>query len=222
MASCPGRFACLSVLRSSLIRVVEAAEDREGPHGAHLSRIHWGCRRVAGDVLPDPLMRPILVAVGHERPEHAPQVGLAEHHDVVQARAPDAAEEPLAGGVLPGRAVRRPQYRAAGGGGDAGAGRPVFAVAIADEGARSLPERRGLAQLLGDPGIRGMARDTDVDHPARIACADEAGVARPEEHVGDREEVAGPGLRGVVAQERRLNRSADGIYDGIYMEQVVG
>ncbi len=200
---CPGRFVCPSALRGSLIRVVEATEHREGPHGARTARMHRGCRRVAGDVLPDPLMRPILVEVGHVLPEHAPQVDLAQHHDVVQALAPDAAEEPRAGGVLPGRAVRRPQYRDAGGGGDAGEGRPVFAVAIADEVARPRPEGRGLAQLLGDPGIRGMARDPDVDYPARIECDDEEGVERTEEHVSDREEVAGPGLRGVVAQERR-------------------
>jgi len=48
-----------------------------------------------------------------------------------------------------------------------------------------------------------VVRDPDVNHPARAVRDDEEGVARAEQEVGDREEVAGPGLRGVVAQERR-------------------
>jgi len=63
----------------------------------------------------------------------------------------------------------------------------------------------GLAQLLGDPGIRGVARDADMHHAARAVRDDEAGVERPEEEVGDGEEVAGPDgpawLRRNVAQD---------------------
>ena len=64
---CPGRFVCPSALRGSLIRVVETTEDRECPHVAHTSHIHRGCRRVAREVLSDPLMRPVLVEVGDAR-----------------------------------------------------------------------------------------------------------------------------------------------------------
>ncbi len=113
--------------------MVEATEHREGPHVAHTSRMRRGCRRVARGVLPDPLMRPILVEVGHVLPEHAPQVGLPQHHDVVQALPPDAAEEPLAGGVLPGGAVRGPQRRDAARRRAAGEGWAILAIAIADE-----------------------------------------------------------------------------------------
>jgi hypothetical protein len=91
--------------------MLEPTEDREGPHVAHTSRMRRGCRGVAGDALSATLMRPVLIEVGHVLPEHAPQMGLAAHHAVVQALPPDAAEEPLAGGVLPGGAIRRPQLR---------------------------------------------------------------------------------------------------------------
>jgi hypothetical protein len=90
---------------------MEAPEHRERPHSAHTSRTRRGGRGVAGDALSNSLMRPVLVEVRHVCAEHAPKVGLAQHHDVVQALAPDAAEEPLAGGVLPRRAIRHPQFR---------------------------------------------------------------------------------------------------------------
>ncbi len=148
-------------------------------------------------------MRPILVEVGHILPEHASQVGLAQHHDVIRAFAPDAAEEPLARGVLARCAVGRPPLRDAARRRDARERRPILAVAITDEIARPLAEGRRLAQLLGDPGIRRVARDADVHHPARAERDHDESVEGPEEQVGDLQEVAGPGLGGVIAEERR-------------------
>ena len=81
--------------------------------------------------------------------------------------------------------------------------RPILAVVVADEEARALAERRGLAQLLGDPGVRGVARHADMDDTPRTEGDDEQREQRPETHVGDREAVAGPDVRGVIAQERR-------------------
>ena len=119
--------------------MVEPTEDREGPHVAHISRVRRGWRSIARDALPEALMRPVLVEEGHVLPEHAPQVGLAQHQDMVEALAPDAAQEPLAGGVLSGCAIRRPQFRDAARRCDAGEGRPVLAIAIMNEVARPLP-----------------------------------------------------------------------------------
>ena len=110
--------------------------------------------------------------------QDAPQVRLAQDEDVVQALAPHAAEEALAGGVLPRRAVGRAQLRDAARRGDAGEGRPVLAVVVADEVARPLAEGRGLAQLLGDPGVGRVARHADMDDPARAERDDEEGVQR--------------------------------------------
>ncbi len=126
---------------------------------------------------------------------------LAEQQQVVEALAPDTPEEALAGGVLPRRAVGRAQLADAGRRRDAGESRPVLAVAIADEVAGPLVERGGLAQLLGDSGVRRVARDADVDDPAGAQCADHAGEQRAEEEGGDREAVACPNIRRVVVLE---------------------
>ena len=98
-------------------------------------------------------------------------------------------------------AVGRPQLGDAGRCGDTREDRTILAVAIADEIARPLPERRGLAQLLGDPGVRRVPCHANVHHAARAEGDHEAGVHGAEQQVGDREKVAGPDLRGVVAQE---------------------
>jgi hypothetical protein len=48
-----------------------------------------------------------------------------------------------------------------------------------------------------------MACHADVDHAARAERDDEEGVERAEEEIRHREEVAGPDVRGVIAQEGR-------------------
>ena len=45
-------------------------------------------------------MRPVAVDVAHGLAEDAPQMGLAQDQDVVEALAAHTAEEPLAGRVL--------------------------------------------------------------------------------------------------------------------------
>lgn len=122
---------------------------------------------------------------------------------MVQALAPDAAEEALAGGVLLRGAISRPQLPDAARRRDAGEPRPILAVAITDEIAGPLVERRGLAQLLRHPVIRRMTRDADMHYTAGLERDDEEGVEWAEEEVGDREEVAGPDVAGVVAEEGR-------------------
>ena len=129
---------------------MEATEHRERPHFAHTARMRRGCCGIAGDLLPDPLVRPVLVVVGHVLPEHAPQVGPAQYQDVIQAFAPDAAEGALARGVMSRCPVRGPQLRDAARRRDAGDRRTILAVAIMDEIARPMYEGRGLAQMLCD------------------------------------------------------------------------
>ena len=71
-------------------------------------------------------MRPVAVEVVHILAEDAPQMGLAQDQEVVQAFPPDAPEEALAGGVLPGRTIGRAQLLDAGRRGGAGEGGPVL------------------------------------------------------------------------------------------------
>ena len=71
-----------------------------------------------------------------------------------------------------------------------------------DQVPRRYAEGRGLAQLLGSPGVGGLARDAHMDDAARGELDDEEGEQGPEAEVGELEEVAGPDLAGVGAQER--------------------
>ena len=96
------------------------------------------------------------------------------------------------GGAQDGDATRR---------GHAREGRPVLAIVVADEVPRPLVAGRGLAQLLGDPGVGRVARHADMDDAPRAERDDEEGEQRTEAQVGDREEVARPAVGGVVAQE---------------------
>jgi len=153
--------------------------------------------------LPATLMRPCPVAGRHVLAEHAGQLPLAADEHVVEARATRAPEEPCAHGMRLWRARRGPQDRDATGRRDAGARRPARAIVVADQGARALAEGGGLAPLLGDPGVGRLARRAQVDDAPRGQFDDEAGAQRPEEAVGDREEVARPAVGDVVAQERR-------------------
>ncbi len=179
--------------------MVKTAQDGEGDDAPRARVYPLHLRRSYRDRLAEPLVWPGAVAVPAIRAEDAPQVGLAADEEVVQALPPHAAEEALAGGVRPRGADGRAQHADPARGGEMVEARSVLGVIIADEQARPLVERRGLAPLLGDPGVGGVARHAHLDHPARPECDDEEGVERAEEQVGDREEVAGPDLRGVVA-----------------------
>jgi hypothetical protein len=129
-------------------------------------------------------------------------VALAEDEQMIETLAPHAAEEPLAGGVGARGADGRAQHPDAACGGEVVEARPILAVVVADEEARGCTERCRLAQLLGQPGVGRVARHADVDDTPRAVRDDEEGEQRPEEEVGDRQEVARPDLEGVVAQER--------------------
>ena len=63
--------------------MVEATEHRESLHVARTSRRRRVSGSIAGDALPETLMWPVLIEVGHILLEHAPQVVLAQDEDVV-------------------------------------------------------------------------------------------------------------------------------------------
>ena len=114
--------------------------------------------------MPLPLVRPRGGEVGDVLPQHASQVRLAQDEDVVEAPAPHAPEEALAGGVRPRCPDRGAHDRDPTAGRDAGERRPVLGVIVAGEVAGMPPEGRGLAQLLRDPGIGGVGMRQNWDH----------------------------------------------------------
>ena len=130
-------------------------------------------------------------------------MALAEDEQVVRAFATHAPQEALARRVGPRGPDGRAQDADPARGGEAVEARPVLTVVVTDEEARTRVKGRRLAQLLGNPGVGRVARHAHVHHAARAEGDDEERVERAEEQVGDRQEVAGPGLAGVVAQEGR-------------------
>jgi len=108
-----------------------------------------------GERLAAALVRARPVEVRDVLAAHAGQVALAEDEQVIQALAADAPQEALADGVGLRGAVRCAQDLDTARCRNPRECRPELAVVIADEVARALVKRGGLAQLLGDPGAVG-------------------------------------------------------------------
>ena len=87
--------------------------------------------------------------------------------------------------------------------------RPVLGVVVTDQEAWALPERGGLAELPGHPVVHvGVACHPNMDDAPTAERDNEIREQRTGAQVGDREEVAGPDLVGVVAPECRPGLSA--------------
>src|SRR5215218_8366484 len=117
-------------------------------------------------------------------------MGLTQDQDVVQALPAHAPEEALARGVGAWCPERRAQHGDPAGSRDAGEGRPVLAVVVADQEPGPLVEGRRLAQLLRHPGIRGVAGHAHMHHSTRAERDDNEREERAEPQVDDREEIA--------------------------------
>jgi hypothetical protein len=78
-----------------------------------------------------------------------------------------------------------------------------LAVMITDEILRRLPIGSCLPQLLGGPGVGRRSRHPNVDNLPRFQFNDEKRKERTEAQVGDVQEIAGPDLPGMIAQEGR-------------------
>ncbi len=60
-----------------------------------------------------------------------------------------------------------------------------------------------LSQLLRGPSVRRRACHTNVDHSARLEFDDEEGKERAKKQIGHLQEIAGPHVFCVIAQQRR-------------------
>ena len=75
----------------------------------------------------------------------------------------------------------------------------VLSVIVAAEEPWTFSERSGVAQLLSDPGIGGIAGDGEVDDAAGLEFDDDKDEHGAEEGIVGLEEVASPDLMGVVS-----------------------
>ncbi len=160
--------------------MMETAEDGERHD---LSSPGGSRRRTDGHQLIDALVRARLVEVAAVFDEHREQVLLAENEEVVEALPSHAAEKPFddcVGARGPDGRLEDPRTSAAS---DAIELRAVLGVAVADHEARRSAEDGGVAHLLRDPAGAGLARDRDVDDPARAQLDDEKCEDGPETSV---------------------------------------
>ena len=128
------------------------------------------------------------------------QMSFAQNQDVVEALAPQAAEEAFAYGVRLRCFVWCLQHLDS-------CGRlleriSILVVIVPDQESWFFPKWRGFAQLLGYPRVRWVSRDAKMDHTARAQLDDNEHKYCTEEDVVCLKKVAGPNLAGVVAQER--------------------
>jgi hypothetical protein len=108
------------------------------------------------------------VIVREVRGEEASQVPLAENDDVIQALAPDRADESLGEGILP-RAVRgRENFTDSHALHTLPEGVTVDCVAVAQEVGPCGIVGEGVHDLLGGPVGGGMLGHIEIDDPAAV------------------------------------------------------
>ena len=114
----------------------------------------------------------------------------------------DAPHEAFADGIGSWGMIRRFQYLDATGCGHARERGPEFAIVITNEIFRRLPIGGCFSQLLRHPSIGRRASHALMDHPSRFQFYYEEGKERPKEKVRHLQEVTGPDIRRVIAEER--------------------
>jgi len=159
--------------------------DRDGHDRGRRARQRCLSRRT-GDDPTYPLARTHRVEVRTVRARRAAQLALVQDEELVEALAPPAAEE--------ARKWRSPAVLG-------------WASAAPRSGCpprrgRTLPRMCRHCPASGGGGAcRRAARDADAGDPTRAEVDDNEREARPEPQVGDLEEVSGPDIRRMAAEE---------------------
>src|ERR1039458_10143212 len=108
-------------------------------------------------------MRPDLVVIGSVILQDAPQLRFVEHDQVIEAFAPNRADEALDVAVLPwrawrGRMIANPHCPNA-----AGIGWAEGAITVAQQMPRRFVPRKGISHLTSDPHGSWIGSDADRD-----------------------------------------------------------
>ncbi len=124
-----------------------------------------------------------------------------QDEQMVEALTSHTAEEALTDGIGSRGVIRRCENFNATRLGNPREDHSKLAIVITDEVLRPHTKGSGLPKLLRSPSVGGRSRHADMDHSARVQFDHEEGEQRAEEEIGDREEVAGPDLLGMSAEE---------------------
>jgi hypothetical protein len=151
-----------------MVQAADFGKLHDPPRRGKLDRPEVGCVLVEREV------GTRLMVVSGVSGQDAAEVTIAEDENVIQALAPDRADEPFREGILP-RALRRRKHLL-----DPHALQAapkwltVDAIAVAEEIGRRGLVWKGIHDLLSGPGGRGMLGHVEVnDTPAMVREHDE-------------------------------------------------
>jgi len=167
--------------------VVETTHDRQGDDGlAALGHI-WLPLRYARNCLVDSLLWTGMIDVVHVLLKDALEMTVVDDEDMVYTLPTNTPQEALADGIGPRRTDRSPEDLNPARCHDASQQGTVCAVSVSDQVARPSSERRGFSQLLRNPLIGRMPRDSDMNHVAGATVDTEEGKEGPEPEIGERQ-----------------------------------
>jgi hypothetical protein len=135
--------------------------------------------------------------------ENALELLLMEDEQMVEAFTPHTPSKPFTDGIRSRSVIRNGENLDVTRLNNPSEAHPELAIMITDEILRSLSKGGGLPQLLGGPRVGRISCDADVDHLVRVQFDDEESEERMEKQVSDWQEIAGPDLPGMSAQEGR-------------------
>jgi hypothetical protein len=122
---------------------------------------------------------------------------------MIQALSPDTSQKAFTNGIGSWRVIRCFQDLDAARCSNSSETRPKLAIVIANKILRRVSIWSCLSQLLCGPLVSRRPCHTNVDHSARFEFDDEERKERAKEQVGHLQEIAGPYVFCVIAQERR-------------------
>ena len=97
------------------------------------------------------------------------QMLVPQNQDVIETFPPHTAQEPFTDCIRLGRTIRRLQNFDGCANGDTCEGLPILAIAILNQKARRLSERRRFAQLLGHPLVRRGTGHPEMNNSSRAS-----------------------------------------------------
>ena len=147
-------------------------------------------------------LRPGLIEVLGIGTQDTMQLLLVQDEQVIQTLSPHTSQKALTDGIGSWRVIRCFQDFDATGDGYSSETGSEFAIVITNEIFRRLPIGGCFSQLLRHPSIGRRACHAHMDHPSRFQFYYEESKERPKEKVSHLQEVTGPDIRRVIAEER--------------------
>ena len=185
--------------RSTDVSMVEATDfaKRHDPAGS------WPFDRPpVGRVLVEREMRSCAVIVREVRGQDATEVAFAQNEDMIEALAPDRTDEPFHERILPGALGGREHFADPHPLHSLPEGVAVDRVTIAEDVGWRGVVGEGLHELPCGPGRGGMLGHVEVDEAPTMVGEHDQDEEDAQAGGGDREEIEGDEVPGVVGEER--------------------